>query len=57
MFDALQILQSQSKMEPESQLQKGVPAFSYLVNLKGVKLNDYEILYSKNAVRNVQIGK
>ena len=57
MFDALQLLQSQSKMEPESQLQKGVPKFSYLLNLKGVKLNDYEILYSKNTVRNVQIGK
>lgn len=57
MFDALQVLQSQAKIEPESQLQKGVPNFSYLVNLRGVKLNDYEILYSKNAVKNSQIGK
>ena len=39
MFDALQLLQSRGKAESDSLLQKGVPRYSYMVNLKGVKIN------------------
>ena len=41
MFDALQLLQSTERTESQKALQKNVPAYSYLVNMKTLKHADF----------------